>query len=69
MAAQEGETCPRCGDDQLRLDEQDGFILCPSCGFVAEEGMFGGPLEVEAGEPGAAPVTQQGEGEIPALGG
>jgi hypothetical protein len=60
MAASEGDTCPRCGDDQLRLDDQDGFLLCPTCGFVAEEGLFGGPIGGDAGDVVAAPGAQQG---------
>lgn len=68
MSAFEGQTCPRCEDDQLRLDEQDGFLLCPSCGYVAEEGLYGGPVEADAGEPDVTVAVQQGVGDGQALG-
>ena len=37
MGSQEGEECSRCQLGFLQVDEQEGFLLCPSCGFVADE--------------------------------
>lgn len=33
----EGDACPRCEVGVLEVDDVDGFILCPSCGFVADD--------------------------------
>ncbi len=30
-------TCPRCDQAELVIDDVDGFLLCPECGFVADE--------------------------------
>eukprot|EP00983_Pelagomonas_calceolata_P069903 1150554-Pelagomonas_calceolata.AAC.2 len=33
----EGDQCSRCLLGSLTVDEQEGFLLCPNCGFVADE--------------------------------
>ncbi|GFH05965.1 TFIIB-type domain-containing protein, partial [Haematococcus lacustris] len=46
----EGQKCPRCGDADLEVDDQDGFLLCRACGFVAEDlGQLGGGPEPGTG--------------------
>lgn len=36
MAA-DGDKCPRCDLGYLQIDEVEGFLLCASCGYVADE--------------------------------
>ncbi|KAF5843612.1 hypothetical protein DUNSADRAFT_10787 [Dunaliella salina] len=33
----EGDQCSRCLLGSLTVDEQEGFLLCPNCGFLADE--------------------------------
>lgn len=33
----EGDTCTRCEQGVLVVDDLEGFLLCPSCGYVADD--------------------------------
>ncbi len=39
QAQQQQQACPRCAPlhVELEMDEAEGFLLCPQCGFVADE--------------------------------
>ena len=39
MAA-EGDACPRCEAGVLEVDAVEGFLLCPACGFVADDAVL-----------------------------